>query len=157
MEIVAPMMVLVVFALTIGTIFRSHFVNKRLRENGKAYADLQVRLVDKFGDAAEVVRYLESESGQKLLAGATTGQGSGQARILDALQTGIISILGGVGLLAAKGVSDATVGEVMQVLGLIALLIGVGFVISALVSQSLMKSWGLLGTQKTEVGQERAE
>ena len=157
MEIVAPMMVLMVFAITIGTIFRSHFVNKRLRESAKAYADIQTRLIDKFGDAAEVVRYLESDGGQKLLAGASSGKDSGRARILDGLQTGIISILGGVGLIAARGVSDAKVGEVMQVLGLIALLIGAGFVISALVSQSLLKSWGLFGERKSEADRDLRE
>ena len=150
MDMVAPMMVLIVGALTIGSIFRSHFVNKRLRENARAYADLQGRLIDKFGNAAEVVRYLESDRGQQLLAGSSSGRGANHTRVLDGLQTGIISMLGGAGLIAARGVSDAQVGEVMYVLGLIAFLIGVGFLIAAFLSQFLLKRWGLLNDRPSD-------
>lgn len=157
MEWIAPMLVLIVGALTIGAIFRSHFVNKRLRENARAYADLQGRLIDKFGNAAEVVRYLESDRGQHLLAGAASSRGGAHGRILDGLQIGVISMLGGGGLIAARGVSDAQIGEVMQVLGIIALMVGAGFLISALASQILLKKWGLLGeaqatAERDEVG-----
>lgn len=145
MEWIAPLLVLVVAVLTVGAIFRAYFVNKRLRESARAYAELQGRLIDKFGNAAEVVRYLESEHGQHLLAGAASGHGGMHSRILDGLQVGVISMLGGVGLMAARGVSDPQVGEVMQVLGLIAALVGVGFLVSALLAQVLLKRWGLLG------------
>lgn len=146
MDMIAPMLVFVVFVLTIGSIFRSAIVNRRLRESAKAYADLQGRLIDKFGDADAVVRYLQSEGGQKLLAGASAGRGGAHSRILDSLQTGIITFLGGIGTMAASHVSDTQIGEVMNALGKIAMLLGVGFVVSAVISQGLLKHWGLLGT-----------
>ncbi|HEX9800867.1 MAG TPA: hypothetical protein VGC00_11935 [Thermoanaerobaculia bacterium] len=144
MEFIAPMMVLVVGALVIGSIFRASFVNRRLRENARAFADLQGRLIDKFGDAGEVVRYLESDAGKQLLAGAENGRGAAHSRVLDSLQTGIITLLGGVGLMAGSALSPGKVSEVMDVLGVVALLVGAGFIVSALVSGAMLRRWGLL-------------
>jgi hypothetical protein len=144
MDFIAPMLVLVVGALVIGSIFRAHFVNKRLRESARAYSEVQSRLIDKFGDADQVVRYLESEAGRQLLAGVENGRGSAHQRVLDSLQVGIVAFLGGIGLMAASGVSNPDVHEVMNVLGRVAMLIGVGFIASALVSGTMLKSWGLL-------------
>lgn len=148
MDFIAPMMVLIVGALVIGSIFRSFFINRRMRENARAYVELQGRLIDKFGDAAEVTRYLESGAGQRLLAGTESGRGGAHARVLDSLQTGIIAFLGGVGLQAASGVSNPDVHEVMNVLGRVSMLVGVGFIVAAVSSQLLLKSWGLLGSTK---------
>ena len=145
MDFIAPMLLFIVAVLTVGSIFRSHFVNRRLRENARAYAEIQGRLIDKFGDADAVVRYLESDGGQKLLAGSNSGRGGPHTRILDALQTGVIAFLGGIGLMAASHVSDPKVAEVMNARGKIAMLLGVGFAVSAVISHGMLKSWGLLG------------
>jgi hypothetical protein len=144
MDFIAPMFVLVTGALVIGSIFRSFFVNRRLRENARAVAELQGRLIDKFGDADQVVRYLESDAGRQLLAGAESGRGGPQQRVLDSLQVGIVTLLGGVGLMVGGNVSEHRIAEVMDMLGMIGLLVGLGFVVSALVSGALLKSWGLL-------------
>lgn len=157
MEFFAPMSVLIVGALVIGSIARAHFVNRRLRENAKAFAELQGRLIDKFGDAGEVVRYLESDAGKQLLAGAENGRGGAHARVLDSLQIGIVVFLGGIGLLAASGVSNPEVQEVMSVLGRVAMLLGVGFIVSSLVSGAMLKSWGLLPGQAKDTASSEAE
>jgi hypothetical protein len=144
MEHIAPMLVLVVGALVVGAIVRSYFVNKRLRENARTLAELQGRLIDKFGDATEVVRYLESDAGKRLFVGAENGRGGAPARVLDSLQVGIVAVLGGVGLMAASRVSDPGVHEVMRSFGLVAMMVGVGFVGAAIVSGFMLQSWGLL-------------
>lgn len=144
MDFIAPMFVLITGALVIGSIFRAHFVNKRLRENARAVAELQSRLIDKFGDAEQVVRYLASDAGKQLLAGAESGRGGPHQRVLDSLQVGIVTFLGGIGLMLGGNVSEQRIAEVMEMLGKFGMLIGAGFVVSALVSGSLLKSWGLL-------------
>jgi hypothetical protein len=144
MDFIAPMLVLITGALVIGSIFRAHFVNKRLRENARAYSDMQGRLIDKFGDAEQVVRYLESDAGKQLLAGAENGRGAAHQRVLDSLQVGIVTLLGGVGLMIGGKISQHKVGEAMDSLGVLALLIGVGFVVSAIVSGTMLNRWGLL-------------
>jgi len=153
MDFIAPMLVLVTGALVIGSIFRSFFVNRRLRENARAVAELQGRLIDKFGDAEQVTRYLESDAARQLLAGAESGRGGPQARVLDSLQVGIVTLLGSGGLMIGGNVSEAKVSEAMDLLGKVGMMFGIGFIVSALVSGSLMKSWGLLpGNSKNASG-----
>jgi hypothetical protein len=153
MEFLAPMLVLITVSLVIGGIFRAHFVNKRLRDNARAVAELQGRLIDKFGDSDQVIRYLESDAGKQLLAGAESGRGGPHQRVLDSLQVGIVTFLGSVGLMIGGNVSEYKVGEMMDLLGKVGMMFGIGFIVSALVSGSLMKSWGLLsGSSKRADG-----
>lgn len=144
MEFFAPMLVLIVIALVIGSIFRTWFVNRRLTANGKAFAELQSRLIDKYDDAGQVIAYLQSDAGRRLLEGGEMRRGTAPGRVLDSIQTGILAALGGTGLLIASGVSNPEVGEVMRTLGLVSILLGAGFLISAAVSRVLLKRWGLL-------------
>jgi len=144
MEFIAPMLILITIALVIGSIFRSHFVNRRLRESARAYADLQAKLIDKFGDAGAVVSYLESDAGRQLASGADSRAGAPHTRILDTLHTGILVLLGGVGLTAASGTSDPQVHEVLRAFGLIGIILGAGFLASALISWMLLRRWGQL-------------
>jgi hypothetical protein len=140
------MLVLVTGALVIGSIARAQIVNRRLRENARAWADVQSKLIDEFGSAEEVVRYLESDAGRRLLEGRTSGAASPHARILDAVHTGVLVLLGGSGLLAAKGALAGRAPEFLQVVGTLALLLGAGFLVSAYVSWTLMRRWGLLSS-----------
>jgi hypothetical protein len=157
MDFIAPMFVLITGALVVGSIFRAHFVNKRLRENARAVAELQSRLIDKFGDAEQVIRYLESDAGKQLLAGAESGRGGPHQRVLDSLQVGIVTFLGSVGLMIGGNVSEHKVGEMMDLLGKVGMMFGIGFIVSALVSGTLMKSWGLLSGSAKRADGDTAE
>lgn len=152
MDFIAPMFVLITGALVIGSIFRSFFVNRRLRENARAVAELQSRLIDKFGDSEQVIRYLESDAGKQLLAGAESGRGGAHQRVLDSLQVGIVTFLGSIGLMVGGNVSDYKIGEVMDMLGKVGLLVGLGFIVSAVVAGSMLKGWGLLPGGKSADG-----
>jgi hypothetical protein len=142
MEFLAPMLVLITGALTIGSIWRAAIVNRRQRENARAWVDLQSKLIDKFGAAEEMLRYLESDAGRRLLDGQATAVASPHARVLDSIHMGLLVLMGGVGLLAASGTTDPQVHEVMRVLGMVATVLGVGFLASAGVSWALLRSWG---------------
>jgi hypothetical protein len=144
MDFLAPMLVLITAALVFGSVLRSHFVNRRLRENAKLWVELQSKVVDRFGSAPEVIRYLESDAGQRMLEGQVSSSGSPHARVLDAVHTGLLVFLGGVGLQAASGVADAEVRAVLQAVGTVGSILGVGFLASAAVSWFLLRRWGLL-------------
>jgi hypothetical protein len=145
MDFIAPMLVLIIGCLTIGSIFRTQIVNRRLRENTRAWADLQGKLIDKFGSADEVVRYLESDRGKQLLDNQATNAASPHSRILDSVHTGVLVLLGGVGLIAASGSINQRVNETLIAFGTIAVLLGAGFLVSAGISWMLLRNWGLLG------------
>ena len=150
MDFLAPMLVLIIGSLTIGSIWRTAIVNRRQRENARAYVELQSKLIDKFGAADDVMRYLEGDAGKRLLQDQATAPASPYARILDSIHTGLLVLMGGVGLLAASGVSDRQVQEVMSVLGIVGTVLGAGFLASAGVSWVLLRSWGQLGNEKNE-------
>ena len=144
MDFIAPMLVLITGALTVGSILRTQIINRRLRENARAWADLQTKLIDKFGNADEVVRYLESDAGKRLLDGQTNGAGAPHARVLDSIHTGLLVFLGGIGLIAAGAMNKEEIRELLQVVGMVATVLGAGFLASAAVSWRLLKGWGLL-------------
>ncbi|HEX4952490.1 MAG TPA: hypothetical protein VF017_03730 [Thermoanaerobaculia bacterium] len=143
MEFIAPMAIAITTMLVIGATIRSSIINRRLRENARAQADLQAKLIDKFGSAEEVIRYLESTQGKALLEAPALSQRP-HARILDSVHLGLLIVLGGAGMLATSGVADRQVADVFRTFGLIAILLGVGFLCSAAVSWFLMRQWGLL-------------
>jgi hypothetical protein len=138
------MLVLITVALVIGSIARAIVVNRRQRENARTWAEVQGKLIDKFGSADEVVRYLESDASRELLAGQSAAPASPHGRILDSVHFGLLVAAGGIGFLVAGAVSDRQVSEVMRVVGTIGLVLGIGFIVSALVSWTMMRSWGLL-------------
>ncbi len=143
MEFLAPMVIVITMVLVIGATIRSSIVNRRLREGIRAQAELQNRLIDKFGSAEEVVRYLESTQGKTLLDAPTEGQRP-HSRILDSVHLGVLILMGGVGMMATSGVTDVDVSEVMQTFGMIAILLGSGFLVSAAISWFLLRHWGFL-------------
>jgi hypothetical protein len=148
MEFLAPMAVMITALLVFGAVLRAHFVNRRIRENTRLWAELQAKLIEKFGNAEDVVRYLESEGGRQVFEGQTSGSAAPHSRVLDSLHLGLIVLFGGIGLIAASGVSDANVHEVMQAVGLIGVVLGTGFLASAGISWALLKSWGLVGVRE---------
>jgi len=67
------------------------------------------------------------------------------ARILWSVQIGIVVVAAGVGFWIARGtVNDPDLISVFQVMGSLAMAVGVGFVVSALMSWALSQRMGLL-------------
>lgn len=155
MDFVPPMLVLITFALVFGSIVRTWIVHRSLRENARAHVDLQSKLIERFGSADEMLRYLESEPGRRLLEGATTGPDRPRSRVLDALHLGILLLAGGFGLIgAAQGVDVENMAQVMGVLGKIAVFLGFGFLGSAFLTSQLAGRWGLITNRDTETDTE---
>ena len=144
MDFIAPMLVLITGALVIGTIFRTQIINRRRTEEAKAWAEVQSKVIDKFGNAEDVVRFLESDAARRPRE-TGNGIGSPHARILDAVHTGLLVFVGGIGLLFSTDFISGTAHDLASVVGILAAVIGVGFLGSALFSWALMRRWGLLG------------
>ena len=106
-------------------------------------ADIQAKLVDRFGTTQDLIAYASTETGKDFLRSLSLEQRSPHDRIIGAVQAGIVSFfLGGALLLLRSRVPGGE--QVLLVLGTILATLGIGFVLAAAASYSLSKSFGLL-------------
>jgi hypothetical protein len=120
----------------------------------RAQADLQTKLIDKFGSSQELLDYMKTEAGQQFIQAAPveTPQRNPYSRILRSITAGTILTFLGIGFLSISSYAD---GHGLSVFGTIALAIGLGFLVSAGISFYLSKSWGLFDRESAESGLDR--
>ena len=114
-----------------------------------ARSELQNRLLEKFASPQDVAQFLQTEGGDRFLKGLTTDVRRTGRGILFSMQLGVI--LASLGL-AAIGLGVAYPpqghgGSPGVIMGSLILAVGVGFLISAGLSYSLSKKWGILVTE----------
>jgi hypothetical protein len=124
---------------------------RRWNRTYKQQAELHMRLIDKFGTSQELAAYLETEAGKRfLMAGPVVpGEGASQrmpnavARVLTPLQVGVVMTLLGIGLLFLRH-AGPDMETAMTVLGVLALMPGLGFILSAGATWVLAHRLGLM-------------
>jgi hypothetical protein len=142
---VTPVLIVGTLASLVAWIVWVISTNVRRRQATERVAALHAKLLDQCANSNELLRYLESEQGRKFLESATVETSNPASRILGAIQAGcVIGTLGIAGLLIRDGLHDPDAREAMMVFGSAALAIGVGFLISAVASYVLSRSWGIL-------------
>ena len=144
MDFIAPMSVLITTVLTIGWIVRTVTHQRRLKEVARLQAELNTKLIEKFGTAQEMLQYLESDAGRQLVDSTTLERANPYARILGSVQTGILVFFAGIALLAVRSSIPGSAANGFGVLGAFGLILGLGFLGSAAASYVLSKSWGLI-------------
>jgi hypothetical protein len=119
------------------------FTTIRRYKTAKLQAEVQTKLLEKFGSGQELLAYVQSDAGKRFLESLAMEQRTPYGRILGAAQAGVILVLLGLALLFLRGrVSGAEEGFLVS--GTIILSLGVGFGLSAALSYFLSKSFGLL-------------
>ena len=132
-----------IFFALIGFVVWTVFSTIRRYKTSKLQADLQTKLLEKFGSGQELLAYVQSDAGKRFLESLTMEQKTPYGRILGAAQASVILVLLALAFLFLRGrVSGADEG--FLVFGTIILSLGVGFGLSAVLSYFLSKSFGLL-------------
>lgn len=147
----SPIIGCVAFFLVSAWIIRLFVDSRRWSRAFKLQSDVHARLIDKFSNSQELAAYMETEAGKKFLEGVPvqTGLETGQrvpnavARILTPLQIGVVMALLGAGLLVLRHAGPDTY-EPMLVLGMIVLMPGIGFILSAGITWVLARRLGML-------------
>ena len=94
----------------------------------------------------QLIAFLEGESGRRYFEALESDLKDPLSRILNGIQAGVVLILLGGSLVAVKsGQADAAVRNALAILGIPGIALGTGFLLSAVISYRLCKSWGLLG------------
>lgn len=153
-DIVGPIAGAVAFACFLAAliwIIRQIIENRRWSRIFKLQSEVHGRLIERFGSNQELALYMGTEAGRRFLEAAPIPVGfepeqrmpNTVARVLTPLQVGIVLILLGAGFFLLHGV-DPRADIPMRVLGTVALMPGIGFILSAGVTWMLARRLGLM-------------
>ena len=127
------------FAMVVWIVWLSVSAKNR---RALAQAEVQTKLIERFGSSKEFIEFLQSPAGQRFVSGVeVTTALYARDRIIRGFGTGIVLSLLGLGFLAIW-LADHNSGFVYP--GFILLGLGLGFFLSAVVSLKLSKHYGLI-------------
>jgi hypothetical protein len=146
--------VLIVLTITTGIVFLVKTVVEhwRWQRAMKAQSDLSNKMLDRFASSEDLLAYLQTPQGKLLTEmpvlpqAAPRAMGAPLSRIFWSLQSGIvISALGsGLMFVSRSASEEPDVAQFLHGVGVVVLMIGLGFAISAVVSYLLSQRLGLL-------------
>jgi hypothetical protein len=125
----------------------------RTSKTEKLQADLYARMLDRFGSSQDLLAYLQTDAGKNLLKTAAPVEAAPMPtrRIMNSVQIGTVLIAFGAAMLMLKAaLEDSGSQEPLTVFGIIGVMTGVGFLVSAFASWKLSKAWGLMGPGKEQ-------
>lgn len=101
-------------------------------------AEVQSKLIDRFGSSAELVEFLKSSTGREFVHGVQKGAaGAAQQKVVAGIRKAIILSFFGIGLLAVWGITGA---EWISWFGILFLALGLGFLTAAFASMRLSRT-----------------
>jgi hypothetical protein len=143
------------FSLAVGLLvwlIRTLVDYKRWSRLAKVQTDAHTKLLDRFTANEDLLAYIQSPAGAKFLESspisldaAPRSVGAPLGRILWSVQGGVVLIAGGIGLHIVGGrVADVPASQSLHALGVIGVALGLGFVISAIISYVISQRLGLI-------------
>ena len=147
----SPLLAFGFFLLALTWMIRVILENRRWARIFKLQSEVHGRLIDKFSSSQELAAYMETEAGKRFLEAAPIPVEfekeqrvpNAVARVLTPLQIGIVLVLLGIGFLLLRHASP-DMETPMLVLGTIAMMPGIGFIISAGLTWVLAARMGLM-------------
>ena len=101
-------------------------------------AEVQTKLIERFGSSAELVEFLKSETGKSFIDGVQKGSiVITHERVLAGIRRSIILTFIGLGFVGMWGVYD----EFFAFPAILFLSLGIGFLVATLVSMKLSRSY----------------
>jgi hypothetical protein len=125
-----------VFVLVFLIVYLLHTSRRQQAQN-----DIRKVLIDRFGSAQDLGAFLQSEGGREFIAGLSSSEVGALSSVLASVQRGVILLLLGFGCAGAQ----VFISQVFLGIGVVLMSAGIGFLVSAVVTYGLSKSWGLLG------------
>jgi hypothetical protein len=141
---------------TFAWLIRSAIDHRRWLRAMKIQTEAHTKIVDRLASNEDLLAYMQSAAGQRFLTSSpiappsidrlTTPMGAPFNRILWSVQAGVVLATAGAGLwLAKNGIIDEA-AQAMQVIAILAMALGIGFVLSALASYGLSRQLGLVNS-----------
>ena len=147
---------LIVFAIVISVIVwivRTTLEQRRWNRLSKVQAEVHTKLMDRLASNEELLTYVQTASGKRFLESGPSplqeepmrALGAPFSRILWSVQAGVVLGMAGVGLLyvSQRFLTDSEPAQFFFVIGVLALALGAGFVVSAGAAFLLSRRLGL--------------
>jgi hypothetical protein len=122
----------------------------------KIQTEAHTKIFDRLTGNEELLTYIQSPAGQRFLTSTSTAVdlsprsiGAPVGRILWSVQVGVVIAFAGIGLFVARNIMMEEVAQVLYVLSILAMSLGLGFVVSALVAYFLSQRLGLVEARTT--------
>jgi hypothetical protein len=144
------------FGVAIGLLtwlIRTFLDYRRWNRLSKVQTEVHTRLLDRFSSNEELMAYIATPAGSKFLQSApisldtgtsSRSMGAPLTRIMWSLQAGLVLAAAGCGLMIASGRVGEDAYLPLEIMGIFAAALGLGFAVSAAVSYVLSKKMGLL-------------
>lgn len=113
------------------------------RHRVRALLAVQERLLDRFSSGPDLVAFVQTEAGERLLTGTPGDQPpmvGTAARLLGAVHSGIVLISLGAGFVTVGRLFDFEAADMLTAMGVIAAFVGVGFLVSAVSCHRLLRA-----------------
>jgi hypothetical protein len=158
--VLAGLAVLTAFVIAIsvvGWLLKSLIDYRRWLRLSKVQTDVHSKLLDRLTSNEDLLAYIQSPAGQRFLESApipadpaTRPMSAPVGRILWSVQAGMVVAMGGLGLLYGSTRVSASIGYgfpelslLMSVIGIVAVALGLGFMLSAIVAYAISHRLGL--------------
>jgi hypothetical protein len=155
-DVVGMVAALTGFSMAIGVLVwltRTIIDYRRWNRLAKVQTDVHTKILDRFTANDDLLAYIQSPAGSKFLESSPIKLDAGPrsvgaplARILWSVQGGLVLLAGGIGLLVVSGRVANDVSQGIQALGVLGIALGLGFVISAIISFVISRKLGLIET-----------
>jgi hypothetical protein len=151
LEVMSILTVMLVVVGTLAWLIRTLVEHRRWSRLSRTQVEVHGKLMDRLTSNEELMAYMQTAAGKRFLESAPIPLDSTPravsapiGRILWSVQVGLILAMVGFGLQFVAAAMDKEVSQPPQAMGVLAVFIGLGFLLSALVSFLLSKRLGLL-------------
>ena len=151
MQLIVPYLVFVCVLAAVLWLIYVLLQNRRWTRASRLQVEAHSKLMDRFGSNQELLAYMQSEAGRRFLEAAPIPMDieAGQrlpnvvSRVLLSLQVGVVLSLLGAGLLGMRH-SIRQGAAPLLVIGVVLLMPGLGFIVSAVLTWVVAGRFGLM-------------
>jgi hypothetical protein len=153
-NVLAGLAVFLGFGMAVGLVtwlIRTWIDYRRWSRLAKVQTDVHTKLLDRFTGNEDLLAYIQSPAGSKFLESSPITLDAGPrsvaaplGRILWSVQAGLVLAAAGIGLRFVSGQVGGDASQPLQVLGVLGIALGLGFVISAIISFVISQRLGLI-------------
>jgi hypothetical protein len=145
LDFLPPMIVGISFIYMIGAVVSGVLESRQRALAIRSRTDLLNRILDKFGSSRDFIELSEAPGGKRLLEALGSEPNGVGAKILTAVQRGVVLTVVGIGvLLLSLTITENAVEEFIRICGVVLFALGIGYLGSSALSYRMARSIGLL-------------